>query len=618
MGNANPGALTAIGTPVLKLLADLSAAVCVGSLAFAVLFTRPQRSGQVCAGAFAELRMAGASAWVWSASALTLVPFSAADTAGSPLTEVVVPGQLIGLLGALETPRAWLMTALVAVIVAVGCRAALRWVSALWLLVGAQFAVLPPLVTAHGSADAGHDLALAAIVIHVPAGMLWIGLLFAVLRQTRRGADLLPEQLRRYGWWANGCWLVLLITGGVLSAVFVPPAAVFTSAYGGALLVKVVVVAVLGIAGITLREHAKKDAAGKRTTRLIRFGVAEFAMLLGVLVVSVDLTHLPLPDFFGRARTTTQTLLGYDLAGPPTLSRLVLDWRIDVFFAPLALLLAVGYLLGVRRLRAQGRSWPVIRTGAWLAGCLALLVATSSGLGRYAAAMFSMHMASHMLVSMLVPLLLALGGPLTLVRAAASRTDGATLPRVRDVVDFLVHSALFRGMTHPVVTVALFAGAPFALYLTGIYDAAVRFHWAHLAINAFFLIVGYVFLGSVVGVDPMPRALPNIARVGMLLAAMPLDVVFGATLISTDRVIGNGAAASNMYQALALPWVPDLHADQRFAGLLALAIGELVLLVVLVALVARWSQLDDSPGESGLEGYRSIGDFNENRRVDFR
>ena len=38
---------------------------------------------------------------------------------------------------------------------------------------------------------------------------------------------------------------------------------------------------------------------------------------------------------------------------------------------------------------------------AWLLGCLVLLFATSSGLGRYMPAMFSMHMAAHMLLSML-------------------------------------------------------------------------------------------------------------------------------------------------------------------------------------------------------------------------
>ena len=49
---------------------------------------------------------------------------------------------------------------------------------------------------------------------------------------------------------------------------------------------------------------------------------------------------------------------------------------------------------------------------------LALLFVTSSGLGRYMPAMFSMHMADHMLLSMLVPILLVLGGPVSLALRA--------------------------------------------------------------------------------------------------------------------------------------------------------------------------------------------------------
>jgi putative copper resistance protein D len=67
------------------------------------------------------------------------------------------------------------------------------------------------------------------------------------------------------------------------------------------------------------------------------------------------------------------------------------------------------YVAGVVRLRRRGDQWPTGRLVAWLLGCAALLFATSSGIGRYMPAMFSMHMAAHMLLSMLVPILLALG-----------------------------------------------------------------------------------------------------------------------------------------------------------------------------------------------------------------
>jgi putative copper resistance protein D len=299
--------------------------------------------------------------------------------------------------------------------------------------------------------------------------------------------------------------------------------------------------------------------------------------------MAVGLTHLPPPAFLGPSVTAQEALLGYDLAGPPTLARLVFDWRIDVLFGPLAVLLAAGYLIAVRRL---GTTWPFGRTISWLAGCVLVLVSTSSGIGRYAPAMFSMHITGHMLLTMAAPVLLVLGAPLTLLRDALPPSD------LRDGLLRLFTTPVVRALTHPVVALVLFAASPFALYFTGLFDAAVRFHWAHSAIEVWFFGAGLLFAWVVIGVDPTPRRLPNLARLGMLLAAMPSDTVFAAILLTTHRVVGNGNAGDNQYQALALPWVHSLLADQRVAGVVALAVTEVTLLAVVVVLLLRWSDVE--------------------------
>jgi cytochrome c oxidase assembly factor CtaG/putative copper export protein len=607
VGNADPGPLVALGTPLLRLAADLAGAVCVGSLAFVVCCTPAEPSGSVTAEGYAELLVARRAAAVWCASTAMLVAFGAADTAGEPLSGVLVPAHLAGLVDAMEPPKAWLFSALITFVVAIGCRVVLGRQSVAVLLVLAVLGLLPAAVTGHGSADVGHDLALAAVMVHVPAAALWIGLLLALVRHARRGRTALSLLARRYVRIAGACWLVLAGSGVVLGLVLVPPGRVAASGYVALLAVKVVAVGALGLLGVTLRRRALRrlTATPAAAAGLVRLVLAELVVLLGVLGASVELTRLPVPDVLGRAVTTADTVLGYDLAGPPTPGRLLGDWRVDVLFGPLSMLMAAGYLVAVRRVRAHGQPWPAGRVAGWLGGCLVLLLATSSGLGRYAAAMFSAHMASHMLVSMLAPALLVLGAPLTLVRAALPPGAPGELPGPREWVEQLRAAGLVRALTHPAVALGLFAGSPFALYFTGLFDAAVRFHWAHLAIDAWFLAVGYLFLWPVIGVDPAPRPLPNLARLGMLLAAMPADILFGAALIGTRRVIGNGAAAANMYQALALPWVPDLSADQRLAGVFALAIGELALFVVLAALLTRWNRVDDSGDDAGLGTYRT-------------
>ena len=60
-----------------------------------------------------------------------------------------------------------------------------------------------------------------------------------------------------------------------------------------------------------------------------------------------------------------EVALGYDLAGPPTLSRIMLDWRFDVLFGTAALIMAAIYLVGVIRLRRRGDDWPAGRTVSW-------------------------------------------------------------------------------------------------------------------------------------------------------------------------------------------------------------------------------------------------------------
>jgi cytochrome c oxidase assembly factor CtaG/putative copper export protein len=587
LGNGDPGAVIRVGTPLLRLLVDLAATFCVGSLVFAACFTEP--GGRLSSGGYAAVRAAGWWAVLWFVATLILVPFDLGDTNGLALSDVLPTSHLFGLLSASEEPRAWLVTAVVVLLVAIGTRATLRWPTTVALAGFAVFALLPPLVTGHASSDAGHDLATTALLIHVPAAAIWLGTLVALLGYATRTGDIPIALGRRYARLATGCWLVLVLTGLFDALILVPVDQLFHTTYGALVLVELAIAVALGVLGVRNRRRALAGLAEGRSLReFVRLVAAELVLLVGGFALAVGQTHLPPPAFLGHPVTAQQTLLGYGLAGPPTIARLAADWRLDLLFGPLAVLLAAGYLIGVKRLNA---TWPIGRTVSWLAGCLVILVATCSGIGRYAPAMFSMHMAGHMLLSMLAPILLVLGAPLTLLHAAA---PPATPPGPVDRLRALFGSPVSRALTHPVVALVLFAGSPFALYFTGLFDAAVRFHWAHTAIAVWFFVVGVLFAWVVVGVDPTPRRLPNLARLGMLLAAMPTDTVFAAVVLTTHTVIGNGPAGDNQYQALALPWVHSLLADQRLGGIIALVITEVSLLIAVVVLLLRWATVENA------------------------
>lgn len=609
LGGTDPGAVVRVGTPLLRVITDAAAALCVGALAFAVFFTRPREQtdtmpGTVRAPGYRALLAARRWSLVWLVASATLTVFSAAQGAGLPLGRITSPDALVQLVRAQEAPLGWAAATCMVSVVALASRVVIRWRSTAVLLGWALLCVLPPLAAGHSSSDANHDYATAAIWVHVPVALVWIGVLPMVLDRVRRGGADLAAVLRRYDRLAWLCFTLLLLSGLVDAAVLSPSAALGRYDYVQVLAVKLVLVAALVAGTAWLRRAVRRLDRSRAVRGLVRVCAAELVLLLAALGCSVELTQLPPPAFLGPVVSIDQTLLGYNLTAPPTLLRLGLDWRIEVLFAGVALVLAGGYLLALRRLRRAGTPWPVGHTAGWLAGCLVLLIATSSGLGRYASAQFSIHMAGHMLVAFVAPMLLVQGAPLTLARTAAQlrpgREDRQHLPSSVDWVGLLDRSPLARALTHPIVALALLVGSPFLLYFTSAFDEAARFHWAGIALDAYFLVVGYLFAWLVIGTDPPPRPLPNLARLGMLLAATPFTTVFAA-LVMTDRsVIGNGYHSANMYTALDLPWVHSLLGDQRLAGELALGIGEAALFAAVVVLLLRWSRVDDDPLASGL------------------
>jgi putative copper resistance protein D len=161
-------------------------------------------------------------------------------------------------------------------------------------------------------------------------------------------------------------------------------------------------------------------------------------------------------------------------------------------------------------------------------------------------------------------------------------------PGPREWLVAFVQSPVSKALTHPLVALPLFVGSFYGLYFSGLFDSALTYHWAHLAMNAHFLLVGYVFYWPVIGVDPAPRRMPPLGRLGMIFAAMPFHAFFGVALMSMQTVIGE-----TFYRGLKLPWVGDLLTDQRLGGGIAWASGEVPVLLVLIALLVQWARTDE-------------------------
>ncbi len=593
LGYPDPGAVTKLGVNLLRLVFDVAGAVCLGSLAFCALFTRPQASGLVSPDGYAALRLAGPAGWTWFGAALLLAVFDTADSAGQSVSEILSPEAFLGLLGALDAPKAWLLSAALALTVAVSGHLVLRWRATLGLTGVALLGLLPPVFVSHSASNAGHDLATNSAVLHVAAASLWLGTLLAVGLHARRRGKHARRVLTRYRRLALGCWLVLAVSGVVDALVLVPPQRLLSSGYGSLVLAKVGCLLALGaVAWFGGRRLSRHDDPHRG---LLRLAGAEITIMLATIGVSMGMAHTPPPNLLDRDTTVTEVVLGYDLPGAPTIANLAGFWRLDMLLGLGALVLAALYLAGVHRLRRRGDSWPAARTASWLGGCAALLVATSSGIGLYAPAVFGIHMVAHLLLNMVAPALLVLGGPVNLALRALPAA-GATEPYgPREWLLALVHSKVARVLTHPAVSTVLLAGSLYALYLTGSFGVVMAEHWAHVVMDVYFLATGYLWFWTMLGTDEAPRRLPHLVRLGATLGLMPVLAFFGVLLLSTGEPL-----AGNYYRTLDLPWAPDLLASQQVGAVVGWLGGEVPMLLVLVVLLWQWGRAERS-GDSGEE-----------------
>ncbi|WP_040794971.1 cytochrome c oxidase assembly protein [Nocardia higoensis] len=588
LGIPDPGTLTTYGLPAVRALADLAAALTVGSLLFAAFLVPPQGNGLLDAGGYRAVRMASNFALTWACCAALLVPLTVSDTTGRPVAQIWRPEELWRAVGQIDVAQAWRTTVVLALIVAIGARLALRWGWTPILLGGSILAMLPLALTGHSSSGGSHDVATNSLILHLVAVSVWVGGLFAVLAYALRGGIHTALAARRFSLTATVAFVVVALSGVINSWVRLPFSELFTSTYGRLILVKALALIVLGVLGWFQRRAALPalDANPRDRGALIRFAGIEVLIFAATMGLAVGLGRTPPPPP-GSVPTPAEVELGYDLAGPPTVARMLFDWRFDLIFGTLAIVLAVLYLIGVRRLHKRGDAWPVGRTIAWLAACALLLVTTSSGIGRYAPAMFSVHMMQHMSLSMLAPILFALGGAVTLALRALPPAGRGAPPGPREWILQAVHNPVARVLTHPIVASVIFIVGFYALYMGGIYDSIVDSHAAHLFMNLHFLISGYLFYWVVIGIDPKPRQVEPLTKLGMVFGSLPFHAFFGVALMSMSTVMGGW-----FFRGLALDWHTDLLGDQRTGGSLAWASGEVPLVVVMLALLIQWSRSD--------------------------
>ena len=600
---SDPGPVVRWGQPIVKLVLNLSMATAIGTLvlsAFAGNEQERQRLQPVAS--WAAALWLGASAIYFL---LTYLSASGTQLSYGPefseglwlfatqieLGSLLAANVLIALVVSLST-MAFTGTRMVAVNAAI-----------------AAAGLYPLAESGHASSDVGHTIAVNSMLMHLVGISVWVGGLVALYSVFYANSERAGVLVSRYSTLALFAFILVAISGVTSGYIRLYEPSDLLSTYGLMLIGKSVLLIALGVFGalqrLKLVSEFTKKAKGFWKLVTLELTVMGLAMGLGT---ALALTPLPISDAEFVPPTPAQLLTGDPLPPELTDAAWLTVWDPDPLWATVAVLGIALYLYGVKVLRDRGDKWPLSRTIPWVLGMVVLFYVTNGAPHAYQEYLFSVHMVGHMMLSMLVPVLLVPGAPVTLLsRAQAARTDGSR--GLREWVLWAVHTPYAWFISQPIVAGLNFALSLVMFYYTPLFRWATEEHLGHQWMLVHFLIVGYLFVQSLIGVDPQPHRPGYPIKLMLLIGTMAFHAFFGLGLMNE-----RGLLLADWFGSMGRTWGDDPLADQAVGGAFAWGVGELPTIVITLIVVTQWYRSDirerkrldrqaDRTGNKELEEY---------------
>lgn len=591
----DPGAVVRWGLPVAQLLVNLSAAVTIGALLMACWALSPDRREY---GAALDVAAAGAAVFTVASGVtgfftflnVTQVPLTFDDAFGAKLSLFFT---------GIESGQAWLQTTLIAAAVTVLCFAVRNHTVLVFVFGLSLVSLLPMAQQGHSAEASGHNAAVTALGLHLVFAAVWLGglLTLVFIRKTLEDGRLAPV-LMRYSTVALVSFVVVAVSGYVSAELRIGSLDRLGTPYGILVLVKVFALLALGLFGALQRRvligRIERSAAARADGPAGRTGTFWWlvALELGFMGIAsgaaaaLAKTAPPVDQALPSTPTPAVLLTGEELPPELTFARYFTEWNIDLLWLLACAFGIFFYIAGVVRLRRRGDSWPILRTVSWVLGLLVLFYLTCGGINVYQPYLFSVHMLGHMGLTMLVPVLLVPGAPVTLLaRAVRKRQDGSR--GGREWVLLAVHSKFAGIISNPIVTAVLFAGSLWVFYYTPLFRWSMEDHIGHEWMVVHFLITGYLFVQSLIGIDPVPYRLPYPMRLLLLFGTMAFHAFFGLAIISST-----GLFLADWFGAMGRTWGQAPLLDQQTGGGIAWSVGEIPTLALAVAVAISWSKSD--------------------------
>jgi putative membrane protein len=260
---------------------------------------------------------------------------------------------------------------------------------------------------------------------------------------------------------------------------------------------------------------------------------------------------------------------------PLSVSTAFTAWQPDPTGLTVAVALAAGYLLLVRRATRLGHSWPLWRTLTFLiAGVGTLLMATAGSFGVYADQLFWVYAVQLLLLLLIVPVFLAFGRPLGLLRLQAAGTPPREAGR------------WVTRLSHPLIGPALVPACTALVFFTGLLNASLRSTGVAAAVHVGLLLAGFIFALPLLGEGPPPASIAIAAAVFVGFLELLADALPGFAVRMSDSLL------TPWFAHLHRSWGPTPINDQHLGGSILWGVAELVDLPFLAFMVVQWVRAD--------------------------
>jgi len=556
-----------------KYLTFLSSFAFVGLLLAMSLLT-VNAEGSLSANSLALRRKASLIGLIWFLTSLTFIIATLADILGVSFTDAIDMTTVRSFVSQILIGQYLFAQTLVAFFAGYLILRFKRVIPTLFLLLLSLVAIAAPALESHSASGGSHALAVGSMVLHVAGLTLWVGGLFALTFLSTEDRKMAVPRFSVMALWAA---IVVVLSGLINAWARLNFREAWDTTYARVIILKTILTGLLLFMGYLHRKNLslREKIDWRGLTRLI---TTEIVLMAAVTAIGIWLSLNASPDRF----------IDPVIPAAPTFTRILWAYDPDVFFIGVLVLAVALYIKGVVILKKRGDAWPVGRTIAFALGISAIDFATSGGLGVYAMYSFEYHMIAHMTLGMIAPIGLVLGAPITLALRTLpqGRTPTETGPRA--ILVALLHSRIGILFTNPIVALALFDGSLFVLYFTDLFGTLMASHAGHLLMNIHFILAGFLFFMIIIGVDPSPRRIHHLVRIVILFAAMAIHAFFSISLLATTTLIDKGFFSSQN-----IPWLgAGILDDQRAGGSVSWAMGEIPIILALIATFILWMRDD--------------------------